>query len=262
VKKELPVKVLDKSLPLWTAELLDDDLEARIDNNWYSPAAFYAYAEMVKVTRHGAYTLATLGALCDKKDGIGPGYSPEEEGDVGMIEGRNLRPNYVIPIFTKYTAKPMNMEVGDLLVGKDGEPGTVAVITQVLLDYCKELTVGNHVYHVRLLEKHRPVAPFIAAFLNSRNGQAIIRKCIAGGTTPTIRKADIEELPVLIPTDGKCPASVQKAVIQTQKWVIDSMDNLGPSKGMAAMLGMRDVDIRLPTNWAGGGASRSSRVTH
>lgn len=42
----------------------------------------------------------------------------------------------------------MDLQSGDLLIGKDGEPGTVAVITQELLEYCKALTIGGHVYGV------------------------------------------------------------------------------------------------------------------
>jgi hypothetical protein len=49
------------------------------------------------------------------------------------------------------------------------------------------MTIGNHVYHIRLKQTFQVLAPVISSFLNSRTGQAIIRKRIAGGTTPTIR---------------------------------------------------------------------------
>jgi len=182
-------------------------------------------------------------------------------GEVGLIEGRNLRPNYVIPLFMKFGREPMAIVAGDILIGKDGEPGTVSMVTGDLLEYCQQrLTVGGHVYHARLAKRYRELAPFISVFLNSRNGQALIRKQIAGGTTPTIRKTDIGNVPVLVPADDKCPNDIGDAVIRTQQRIIDAMDNLGPSKSVAASVGMREVDIHLPTNWAGGGAQRSSRI--
>jgi hypothetical protein len=253
------MKVLEKSLPIWVSDVEDGAPTDRLDNNWYSPAGHLAELEVSRVARSGKYRLMTLGELSEPR-GIVTGGAPEDEGHVGLIEGRNLRPNYVLPVFMKFSTEAMDMLVGDLLIGKDGEPGTVAPVTKALLDYCNAVTVGNHVYRIRLQKKYRPLAPFISAFLNSRIGQAILRKRIAGGTTPTIRKTDITEVPVLVPADERCPEKIADAVVETQKRILEAMDNLGPSKSIAGEVGIPEMNVRLPTNWAGGGAQRSSRI--
>jgi hypothetical protein len=253
------VKLLDAKLPAWYIELDDDDPTSRLDNNWYSPAARLAEVELQRAADSGRFFIKTVEEICEPK-GIDTGSAPEEDGEIGIIEGRNLRPNYVIPIFMKFASEPTDLIPNDLVVGKDGEPGTVAIITESLLDYCGSIAIGGHVYRLRLLEQYRVVAPFISAFLNSRIGQAILRKRIAGGTTPTIRKADIKTIEVLIPTDFTCPGGMANAVQETQKRVLESMDNLGPSKNIDSLTGMKDIAARLPVNWAGGGAARSSRI--
>lgn len=253
------MELLDPKLPAWKCELDDDNARSRLDNNWYSPAAWLAEIEIERAVKRGKFLSKTILDICEPK-GIGTGDRPDEDGAIGIIEGRNLRPNYIIPIFMKFAAEGSDLIPNDLLVGKDGEPGTVAIVTTAFLDYCKDAAIGGHVYRLRLKEQFRPVAPFISAFLNSRIGQALLRKRIAGGTTPTIRKTDIEMVPVLIPADLKCPEEVRDGITETQKRVLESMDNLGPSRGIAALTGMTDIQTRLPTNWAGGGGLRSSRI--
>jgi hypothetical protein len=253
------MRLLDKSLPIWVSELDGFLSTERLDNNWYSPAAVVAENELHKVAQKGKFALRPLIDLCERR-GINTGSSPDDDGQIGLIEGRNLRPNYVIPLFTKFGSSPMDIRPDDLLIGKDGEPGTVSLVTASLLRYCKQLTVGGHVYHIRLASQYRELSPFISAFLNSRNGQAMLRRRIAGGTTPTIRKTDIGQIPVLFPTDRQCPSELREAIVETQDRIIQSMDNLGPSRNIAAVAGFEEVDIKLPVNWAGGGATRSSRL--
>lgn len=125
---------------------------------------------------------ATLRKVSERT-GIITGVSPTAGGSVGLIEGRNLQANCVIPLFTKLGAVPTDLMPGDLLVGKDGGPGTVALITKPLLDYCDALTLGGHVYRIRLKEEFRCLAPFFSAFLNTRIGQAVLRKRIVFSST-------------------------------------------------------------------------------
>ncbi len=253
------MELLNKQLPLWVSSLESDDLEARLDNNWYSPSAWAADEEIRVAAISRKFKLITVLELCEN-DGINTGVSPEDDGEIGVIEGRNLKPNYVVPLFTKYAYEASDLKAGDLLVGKDGEPGTVALVTDSLLRYCPHIAVGCHVYHLRVREEYTVLAPFISAFFNSRAGQALLRKRIAGGTTPTIRKSDIAGLPVIIPADKKCPTEIREAILQTQESILQSMDNLGPSELAIKHIGIADIDVRLPVNWAGGGASRSSRL--
>jgi len=237
----------------------DDDPEARIDNNWHSPAAALAEAIMERMHAAGEYQLLHLIDLAET-GGIATGGSPSPDGEIGLIEGRNLRANYVIPLFTKFGAKPMDLIAGGLLIGKDGEPGTAALITEPLLEFCGALTLGGHVYRVRLKAHFRPLAPFLSTFLNSRAGQAVVRKRIAGGTTPTIRSSDLNTVPVIVPIDRQCPPDIEQSVAETQNRIIEAMQNLGPSTALAQRTGLQRIDVRLPTNWAGGGAQRSSRI--
>src|SRR5437899_1496624 len=109
----LPLKVLDPKLPAWYIELDDEDPESRLDNNWYSPAARLAEAELGRASRSGRFSVKTIEEICEP-GGIDTGVSPEEEGDVGIIEGRNLRPNYVIPIFMKFASEPTDLISNDL----------------------------------------------------------------------------------------------------------------------------------------------------
>jgi hypothetical protein len=254
------MELLESQLPIWACELDSSDSRARLDNNWYSPAAYFAKAEVERAVQGGTFIIKPLEEVCEP-GGVITGGSPDADGEIGIIEGRNLRPNYIIPVFMKFANAPTELIISDLLIGKDGEPGTVAVVTGTFLEYCGGgVAIGNHVYRLRLAERYRSAAAFMSAFLNSRIGQALLRKRIAGGTTPTIRKADILGVEVLIPADLRSPPEVESAIIERQKRVLESMDNLGPSKGIAALAGMSDIPAALPTNWAGGGATRSSRI--
>lgn len=62
------------------------------------------------------------------------------------------------------------------------------------------------------------------------------------------------------PSNRRCPPQLRAAVLETQGRIIQSMDNLGPSRNIAAEASFEEVDIKLPVNWAGGGAQRSSRL--
>ncbi len=116
------MELLNKQLPLWVSSLESDDLEARLDNNWYSPSAWAADEEIRVAAISRKFKLITVLELCEN-DGINTGVSPEDDGEIGVIEGRNLKPNYVVPLFTKYAYEASDLKAGDLLVGKDGEAG-------------------------------------------------------------------------------------------------------------------------------------------
>jgi hypothetical protein len=107
-----------------------------------------------------------------------------------------------VPTFIKFSEEQgPDLKPGDILLGKDGEPGTFAVITEELLDFNPEIAIGGHVYRIRLRDEYIKYAYFLALFLNSKLGQALVRKYIAGGTTPTIRSDDLKKIIVCLPKE-------------------------------------------------------------
>lgn len=95
------METLDKKLPIWLSSIETDDLEARLDNNWYSPAAAIATMEIRKAILRGSFKIVTLESLCEE-GGINTGAAPAKGGTIGIVEGKNLRPNYIIPMFMKH----------------------------------------------------------------------------------------------------------------------------------------------------------------
>ena len=253
------LELLNPSLPVWTSDIEGANGESRLDNNWYSPAAVLAERQMKTAERTGRFRIISIANLCED-NGIDTGVSPTADGTIGVIEGRNLKPNFIVPLFTKHSDEATELCAGDILVGKDGEPGTVSVVTESLLGYCGSVAVGCHVYHLKIQDRYRPLSPFVSAFLNSRTGQALLRKNIAGGTTPTIRSDELAAMKVIIPSDELCPKVILTAVLETQDAVITSMQNLEASRLAVEFTGVGETEVRLPTNWAGGGAQRSSRI--
>lgn len=227
----------------------------RLDNNFFSPAAYQAEQAIRRLSRSETGRVLALRHLV-LPGTLVTGTEPTADGLIAVAEGRNLRPNYVLPIFSKYTEDvAVELLPGDIIMGKDGEPGTVAVITQVLLDYCPPFTIANHVYRFRLKEQYVEAAYLVGAFLNSRTGQALVRKIIAGGTTPTIRRDELSAVPIFVPEDRELWAQVKEEIVRVQAAVLASLKNLGPSDMLIQALGVEEAFARLPINWVGGGRS-------
>lgn len=56
----------------------------------------------------------------------------------------------------------------------------------------EQVAVATHVYRIILKEDFKRYAPFIGTFMNSKLGQALIRRYVSGSVTPTIRSTDAE----------------------------------------------------------------------
>ena len=247
-------QVLDSELPVWLSE---GDAH-RLDNNFFHPAAHQAEQAIQELARAEQGQVLPLGSLLVEKPVTGA--SPTADGLIPLAEGRNLRPNYVVPLFGKFAEEvSVDIEVCDIVLGKDGEPGTAAAITEVLLEYTGDFTIGNHVYRLRLSDEYAQAAYFVTAFINTRLGQALIRKMIAGGTTPTLRKDELLEVHIYVPADRTLWERAKDDIIKIQTAVLASLANLGPSDAAIQRLGISDTLSRLPVNYVGGGRNDAHR---
>jgi type I restriction-modification system DNA methylase subunit len=246
-------KIIDASLPVWATDGDDD----RLDNNFWSPASFQAAAQVKELEDSGKITKLSFDQIIADK-GIVTGVKPSLEGIFGILEGHNLRPNYIVPTFIKFSEEQgPDLKPGDILLGKDGEPGTFAVITRELLDFNPEIAIGGHVYRIRLRDEYIKYAYFLTLFLNSKLGQALVRKYIAGGTTPTIRSDDLKKIVVCLPRENaETTTRGSEDTIRTlQSDVIKVISNIEFSANLLDTIGARAPEARLPINWSGGGRS-------
>ena len=117
-------RVLDSGLPIW----LSEGDAYRLDNNFFHPAAYQARRKLIELADSGLGEVKLLHELFAEAPSTG--VSPSEEGLLPIYEGGNIRPNSIFPVVSKYaeTAK-YELGEGDLLIGKDGEPGIAAVMT-------------------------------------------------------------------------------------------------------------------------------------
>lgn len=247
------VTVLDERLPVWTSQ----GQAERLDNAYWSPASVQAAAELERLAQAGRVQRCLLGDLL-APGSPAVGITPTGEGRLAVLEGHNLRPNYVVPVFSKFaTHAAPDLRPDDLLLSKDGEPGSFAVVTEELLAYRAEIVPGSHIYRIRLAEPYREHACFIALLLNSRLGQALVRRFIAGGTTPTLRSQDVARIPLCLPTAALAHESrrARERIRQLQARVIETVSSLDASASLLQALGAQEPGARLPINWAGGGRS-------
>ena len=267
----IAIKIFEAGLPVWETQSAVHG-QARLDNNYFSPAFASATKQLELLEKSGGVSLVKLSQMVPEKGGIVPGKSPEKERadssklSFPVIEGSNLRPNYVLPVFTKTAnsnaRRRIDLESGDLLLGKDGEPGVVSVGTPELSTYCRSLgayalSASSHVYRIRLKTHYADLTYYVCAFFNSKVGQAIVRRYISGGTTPTLRGQDVQEFLVPIPRTRRAELAqtFREELEELQKRIISSSLPLVPSQKLIQTLNMQDPDERLPINFVGGGRS-------
>ena len=256
-KKKSEIIVYDNDLPVWAT--IGDDY--RIDNNFFSPSSIEATKILHRLSRN-QYEIKKLD---DIKEKITSGISPSD-GDIPILEGINIQPNYVSPAFSKFgtieeTNRDFLVEEDDILVVKDGSPGTVTSISKVLLDNYENLFAPYHLHLIRLKEEYKKHSFFISSFLNSRVGQALIRKYISGSVSPTIRGyskkedggSEIGEIEVLIPKDEKISIKIRDEIEQLQQNVISSRGFLKSSMVIDSEINPAGKLPKLPINWMPGG---------
>lgn len=226
-KEERPngLKIYDKRLPIWSVEPSEITTD-RIDNNYFSPASIKAVGKINQMRKF--YEVKELGKIIDE---ITSGSGPVSEGDIPLIEASNVYPNYIAPYFEKFGVmdEDLLLKENDILIVKDGSPSTVAPITKPLIERFPKMMPTYHVYRVRLKEKYLRFATAISSYLNSKVGQAILRRYISGGVSTTIRDNELRKILVVIPKDHEV-TEVNKELQKLQKSVLSSLDFLKPSK--------------------------------
>ena len=241
------IEVIDTALPIWITDWLED----RLDNNYYSPT----YFDVIRLFHENEIKMIQLDKWVDK---IMSGVQPSEGGDTPILEGRNLFPNVIMPSVEKYAIMEGREEKFlrefDILVIKDGSPGTVSCVLKPLLEFFEEkVTTGEHIFIVRLKKEHVEKGPFITAFLNSRLGQALIRRYITGAISPSINERAIRELPIPNPTDELVHKAYEE-LTKLQEWAIKLTHPVEVSERIIKELGLEDeVCAALPINWMPGG---------
>jgi len=237
------IEVLDWELPVW----ITDEMGDRLDNNYYSPSYIEA--------RKKIEPLGTR-AFGDLIDNIRSGTNPTEDGDIPLLEGRNLSPNYIMPDIEKYAKiseedkKEKILKENDILIIKDGSPGTVSVILKPILDFFNGLiTAGEHIYIIRLKQEYITLAPFITAFLNSKTGQALLRRYITGAISPSISDSSLKEIPIPMPNEDVVKEAKEK-LEELQRIVIEIMHPTKISEKILEKIGIKDdIQSYLPMNW-------------
>lgn len=242
------MEIIDKKLPVWST----NEWDYRIDNNFFSSSQFIAKQRLQDMVDE--YDIKTLNDISEK---IISGKSPHNDGDIPLIEGSNIYPNHIMPPFNKMTTEYVSDEKEDpyvtpydLLIIQDGSPGRVTSVPAIISEEIGDMMPSNHCYLLHIKEKYKVHSAFISSFLNSRLGQALIRKYIAGSVSPTIRKPEIKNLKVPIPKDEEKSKEIMKKIEQLQRGVLKSTNFLDTSKDIEHKLQDDKYEVpNLPLNW-------------
>jgi len=252
----IKLKVIDSVLPIWVVE---GDIEDRLDNNFFSPSSFEALKEVDRLETIGKVRKVPLKRLVAKR--ILTGVEPTK-GAIQVLEGRNIQPNYINPKKDKFTSSEQRLiEAYDLLISKDGSPGVVSVALPIVLEQLGRISAGTHVYIVRLQDQYEKHTCFITSFLNSKIGQGIIRKFISGSVSSTIRRDDLSNVIVVLPTKDyeSLSRETEQKMEQLQKSVLLANGFMEPSRDLTLDLGMENDISELPINWMPGGKRDAHR---
>ena len=234
--------ILKSDLPIWVSGELPED---RIDNNYSHPA----YQTAIDWINSLSLPIKTIGEL---KENIFVGETPKEEGDIYVIEGRNLKPNCIFPDFRKFSDnRDILLRNYDLVVVRTGTSGMSTVILPYFREYFKDLTISDNVHAIRLKEENKKFAPFICLYLNSKLGQALLRRNIAGSVTPILNQRDLADIP--IPEDDEILYKSERLLITLQENFLQYSRFVSPSDRLLEILGLTESLPKLPVNWMPGG---------
>lgn len=266
----IKTKTLEKSLPIWVDHSLEDNkkipLEHRFDNNYFACSYFESLNYLKQLMDNKIVEVKYFEDLIfEKFTGIGP----NDDGDVPLIDGKKIRPNTVNPVYQKFATiddskKKFLINMGEILVTKDGMPGAFAIITESYLNTFKEVynfdkvALSTHVYKVILKKDYEQYSSFIVAFMNSRVGQGLVRHFISGSVIPTIGSDDIDKLLIPIPLgkSKKILPSVEEQINKLQHGTNELAKTVSFSnKIINSLFDKTNVspDLALTCNWMPGG---------
>ena len=118
-------------------------------------------------------------------------------------------------------------------------------------EYFKDLTISDNVHAIRLKEENKKFAPFICLYLNSKLGQALLRRNIAGSVTPILNQRDLADIP--IPEDDEILYKSERLLITLQENFLQYSRFVSPSDRLLEILGLTESLPKLPVNWMPGG---------
>jgi len=231
-------------LPVWISHSIPED---RLDNNYFHPAFDIAKQWISSL----GLPVHTIGQMCET---IFTGATPKEVGEVAVVEGVHFNPNCLFPGLAKFTDdRDSLLQDYDILVLRSGTPCMVAVLLPSFHKIYGELAPSDHVHAVRLTDDFKTYAPYICAFLNSRVGQALVRRYITSGIIPTLNRRDLVRIPIPLPTDENIIQTSRKLLEDLQTSLLRSALSVDPSDQLLQRLGLTEPLPYLPVNWMPGG---------
>jgi len=236
--------ILKSDLPIWVSGELPED---RIDNNYSHPA----YQTAIDWINSLSLPIKTIGEL---KENIFVGETPKEEGEIPVIEGRNIKPNCLFPDFQKYTDnEDIALQEYDIVIVRSGTSGLAALILPRILKNIGQLAVSDHIHVLRLREEYKQCAPFICVFLNSKIGQALIRRYVGGSISPTLNRRDLVNIPIPLPQNNEILERSEEFLNTLQENFLQYSRFVSPSDRLLEILGLTESLPKLPVNWMPGG---------
>jgi len=236
--------ILKSDLPIWISNELPED---RMDNNYSHPA----YQTAIDWIKSLDLPITTIGEL---KETIFVGETPKAEGGIPVIEGRNIKPNCLFPDFQKYTDnKDFALQEYDIVIVRSGTSGLTALILPQILNNIGQLAVSDHIHVLRLQEEYKQYAPFICVFLNSKIGQALIRRYIGGSISPTLNRRDLVNIPIPLPQNSRILKGSEKLLNVLQENLLEYSRFVSPSDRLLETLELKEPLPKLPVNWMPGG---------
>lgn len=199
---------LGDDFPVWEdySLLQPQNNDERLDNNYFSNTYELALRYLQTLEDSSIVEVKTFDEIILSYTA---GTEPEKNGDCPLIEKTNLLPNTILTSFEKFatfdTNKKFHIKLNDILLSKDGSPGVACCVTQRLLDILQKKlgyeggVIGTHVYRIELKTEFQKYASFLTLFLNSKLGQAIVRRYISGSVSPTIGSQTIKRMLICIP---------------------------------------------------------------
>jgi len=261
--KRIKTKILSDKLPIWEdySPFQEHMPDERLDNNYFS-VAYDKALEALETLDSNKYSIHMIGEIMQDRF---TGLSPQKDGDTPLIEKTNVMSNVILPIFEKFATvengkEKFIIEKDDLLLSKDGSPGVASAISEGLLNILRDefgiekVAIATHVYKIQLKEEYKKYAPFIGAFMNSKLGQALVRRFISGSVSPTIRRDDVDKIIIVIPKENNLVNETRLKLAELQRQAIAYSRYVQYSNELVAKMFDKTPEIpKLPINWMPGG---------
>jgi hypothetical protein len=257
--KKIKTNFIDEKLQVWEdlSSFQEQEPEERLDNNYFS-IAYEKALEALDTLPSSKYRVKSIQEIIEYyQSGLDP---EEEETAVPLLEGKNVMPNVILPTFDKFVltvddeTKLINAD--DILITKDGSPAVASAITEGLVKSFREdfgyerVAIATHVYKVKLKDGYKPHSAFIATFINSKLGQALIRRYFSGSVSSTVRGDELIRVLVVIPNDNEISETIKKEIQKLQDEAIHYSRYVEISNQLVTRMFGRELKLpKLPINW-------------